>query len=360
MNTSLDIFLTCLEFTDKGIEILLSQNIPYLKDFELKNIGNYYTIIFGNSCFDHGLLFGPLPVAYHHDQLVFLYGNTIKDESLTDPRVVRDDHLTPFFVLVFFPVGFDQLFSRCRVSIRATIDEWLYDKREVKAITHECLNGLKVRLTEVVLREQALMENSQTQRSLPTALTKNIEFLNTIGHSLGRSLRVGVFGSAQCIFPILQSAVAQNFLSLCSMNTSTSGKTVVYRFPNLFIEAGTLEVNEVLDFKQTAALTNINPWNNYPKEFDGILLVIKIPNSKEVIIKNIQTILQKTPNRCPISLFICYDSNYSREIASTPIPEVISEASDRTISLLESKKGYDMVETALIDLVEKIIPFLAN
>ncbi len=358
MDNKFKLFLSCYEFTDKGIELTLSEDIPFLKKPELELIGTYYSMIFQSSQPDQALLFGPLPVAYHYDQLVFVYTNEIRDENMKDPRIVSKGYLTPLFILIFFPAQYDQICSRSRTAIQKTLGEWFLTKENIKEITLESLKGLKTLLSEAILQEQKQFAISQVSDSLKTVLGKNLDFLNTIGRSLGRPLRIGIFGSTNDELLLLQSAINQIFPLLRGMNTSSDEKFIVYRFSDLYVEGGTLEAKEIVDFKKTVALTNTTSWKNVPKHFDGILLTIPIPSDPEVITKNIQTVLRNTPNYCPISLFIRYNSDYSSSISTTPIPKAISEADKRTISLIEVRNDQNTIQTALIDLVTKLVPTL--
>ena len=52
--------------------------------------------------------------------------------------------------------------------------------------------------------------------------------------------------------------------------------------------------------------------------------------------------------------------SFSNSISDTIIPGVISKATDRSISLLESKVGHNIADVALIDIIEKIVPFLTT
>ncbi|MFX0093105.1 MAG: hypothetical protein ACFFBD_15210, partial [Candidatus Hodarchaeota archaeon] len=237
---------------------------------------------------------------------------------------------------------------------------WLYENRDVENLNHENLTYLKVQITNLVLEEQMMIDSSLLSDSIYITLSKNIDFLNTIGHSLGRPLRLCILGSISGIFPIFQKAIGQNFSALCAMNRSIKGNTAMYRFRNLLIEIQILEPDEIIDFKENVFLTNVAPWKEFPKEFDGILLIIKIPGNDEIITKNIKKIVQQTPNKCPISLVIDYDSHYHGEISDTPIPNAISETIGRTISLLETKANKKIIETALIDIVEKMVLAITN
>ncbi|MFX1253811.1 MAG: hypothetical protein ACFFCZ_19530 [Promethearchaeota archaeon] len=360
MDNKFKLFLSFYEFTDKGIELTLSEDIPFLKKPELELIGTYYSMIFQTSQPDQALLFGPLPVAYHYDQLVFVYANEIKDENMKDSRVVNRGYMTPLFILIFFPTQYDQICSRSRIVIQKTLSEWFLRTEDIKEITLESLKNLKSLLTEAILKEEKQFTTSQVSASIKTVLGKNIDFLNTIGRSLGRPLRIGIFGSTNDELLLLQSAISQIFPLLRGMNTSSDEKFVVYRFSDLYIEGGTLETKELVDFKKTVALMHTSSWKNVPKHFDGILLTIPIPSDGEVITKNIQTVLRNTPNFCPISLFIRYNSDYSDGISTTPIPKAISEADKRTISLFEVRDDQNTIQTALIDLVTKLVPTLQS
>ncbi|MFX0092629.1 MAG: hypothetical protein ACFFBD_12775, partial [Candidatus Hodarchaeota archaeon] len=250
---------------------------------------------------------------------------------------------------------YDSLYSRCRTQIQNTIDDWFCDKESVNSITLKSLNKLKMRLADAIFLEQKRVESSEISVSLRSLLGMNLDFLNTIGRSMDRLLRIGVFGSTKDEHILLQNAVNNIFPLLQGMDTSTDGKFTIYRFSNLYIERGSLEIDELIDFKKITTLTNISSWKNVPKDFDGILLTISIPGITEVITKNIQVILRKTPTGCPIALFIRYSSDFSGEISDTPIPKAIAEAGGRTISLVEARDDKNSIQTALIDFVAKIV-----
>lgn len=355
----LKIYMSCFEFTDIGIELLISQEIPFLKQVELISIGNYYSVIFGTITNKEGLLIGPLPVAYHHDQLSFIYSNMVKDDTIKDARVVREGNLTPVFLMVFFPVYYDHLFSQYRKNLQILLNNWFKNKRDVKDITKESLDELNADLTERAKKEFERIKNLK-QNNSPTALSNNITFLETIGNTLGRIIRLGIFGSTQDVLPTLRNAVKQNFDLLCASNSSTEKDYFSYRFPHLIIEGGKLEASEILNLKKPKLL-NVNTWwKGYPDDFDGIFLSIDIPSTNEVIINNIKNILRETTSSCPISLLVRYASDYQGDISTTPIPKVILEARDRTISLIESKHDQKKAEIAIIDVIEKLVPILKS
>ncbi|MFX0092246.1 MAG: hypothetical protein ACFFBD_10830 [Candidatus Hodarchaeota archaeon] len=353
---SIEIHIASYRFSDKGIELHLSEAIPFVDANELVMLGTQYSFLFGNTQPHRGLLIGPLPVAYHYDRLVFVYGNMIKDESVKDERVIRDDYLAPYFILLFFPTSFDPVFSRCRVNIKTVIDRWFKAKcRNIKNVSVTQLQDLNVEITKLVTNEQESMYVSSN--IIQTVVGKHIEFLNTIGRSLNRTLYMGIFGDYK-IINLLHSGVGQNYSMIRALNSSKDGRFYVYRFPHLIIEEGKLDDNQFLDFKTTRFLSQFKWWDDCPTEFDGILFTVNIPDDPRKITKNIQMVLTKTPNYCPISLVVNYASDHSGKLLSTPIPGAIVEAKDRTISLVEIKSPEDQVERALIELFEKIIKSL--
>jgi len=360
IDNPVDIYLTCFEFTDRGMEVLTTQNIPFLEEYELSAIGNYYALVVGASAdTGHGLLFGPLPVAYHHDQLVFIYGNQIKDERIKDDRVKKAGHMTPCFILIFFPVYHDGLLSSLRLSIKGIMDKWFINRLKAEDIDLGSLDDLKARLLDMLAKEFKKSEEMKIPESTKMILGKNIDFLDTVGNSLERPLRIGLFGSTPNVLTALQGAVKDNFSSLIGMNSSKDGNLVIYRFPDLYIESGFINPANQLDLKKTASLADFPNWKGFSKKFDGFLLAIQYPDSPDdIITKNIQTALKETGNRCPVSLLIRYGPSFDGDISSTPIPMAIAEATGRTISLVELKTDTEGIETAIIDLVENIVTSL--
>ena len=71
-------------------------------------------------------------------------------------------------------------------------------------------------------------------------------------------------------------------------------------------------------------------------------------------------ILKETTKTCPVSLLVRYASDYQGDSSTTPIPKVILEAKDRTISLIESRNDQNKAEIAIIDVIEKLVPILKN
>jgi hypothetical protein len=166
MNELIEIYISCFEFTDIGIELLASENIPSFDNAELTVVANYFSIIFGQNLCNNfneegsGKLFGPLPVAYRNNMLSLIYGSTIRDKKLKDERIIQNDHYTPFFVMIFFPTEFDHLFSISRVSISKMIDKWCSTRYKVEKITIDSLTELKNDLQKLVLNYQAHLLNS--------------------------------------------------------------------------------------------------------------------------------------------------------------------------------------------------------
>lgn len=357
MSTKFSFNISFFVFTDIGMDLKATQEIPFLRQGELSTIGNYYSIILGASNETNGLLFGPLPVAYHHDYLVFIYGNHIRDPTLKDKRARENDFMTPCFVLLFFEVEWDRTVGRFRQTIKARMDQWFSQMKEVTDVTPGKLNDLDLIMMEEIGRELKKIEQTAILSPIRTALGKNIDFLDTIGHSLRRNIRIGFFGPRDLLFPLLRAAVFENFTGLEVMDTSKSDRWVVYGFENLCIEGVHLSSTDSLNLK-----TNVEPaLKKCPKDFDGVLLAVVVPETPPNLVKkNIQTVLRGTPERCPLSLLVIYENGGNGDIAKTGVPEAISEAMDRTVSLIEDRDGRTDIQSVIINLVENIVPSLRS
>ncbi len=356
------------EFTDKGVEVICSDSIPFLSKSELTTIGNYYSVILGGSKSEQkpkGLLFGPLPLAYHHEWLSLIHATYIRDPTLRDPRAARNEYMTSCFVQIIFPVMKDKIFTEARESIQIVIDDWFQNIQEVSHITINALEKLKIQLLRVIQAEEVKIEKKSIDESIKVLVGKNIEFLDYVGRSLNRHLRIGIFGTENTVMTLFRTAMHQYFEELLSFSTSDDGMIMTCRFNRLFMDGGVLKhKSDVQYLRKLPSLTHTNHWKTRPKFLDGAMFIFDANNDKTLIHSLIREGNAICFEDAPLSLILLHDDSSDQKpeelFIKLGITEIIATLPERTISLLDvpTSTRMERLGIALIDFTEKVVESL--
>ncbi|MFW9993151.1 MAG: hypothetical protein ACFFD4_14000 [Candidatus Odinarchaeota archaeon] len=368
MNTGKLLSLAAFKFGDLGIETIVTETIPFLKDQdELVIIGNFYALVMGSEGIEKkSPLVGPLPVVHYHDQLLMIFGSSITDETIKDERVIRSGHKTRCFVFIFFPASYDGIISRFRPAVRDLLVSWFRNKEKVSDITSENLTDLRKeqeKMVKIALQNQNHTLNNP-DFSFSSAFMKHFELLSMLSSFTKRSTKIGVFGNIESITGVIQGILSRNnFFSVEGMMRIPEKNHWVFKFSKLYVEISQMESGDSTGFLNAGRDNYSRIWREYPKDYDGVLAMYNISGFETDTSENLNLILSSLPVESPLSLLISYSPSFEGNIKSIGIPEVLSHFAGKTVTLIETtteEKEVGDTQLALIELVEKIITVLSN
>ena len=141
LRNELKVYTAFSTFTDKGMSILYDPKVPKMNSLEQRKIANYYSIIlnYGEST---GALYGPLPVAYYTEYLLYVYTFEIKNPKVVDERVTKRGSIVPAFLLIYFPTAFEKYTTKAREDISFNLSNWLMQFEKAQDITEKNILSL--------------------------------------------------------------------------------------------------------------------------------------------------------------------------------------------------------------------------
>lgn len=344
-----DLNLSLLSFGDTGMEYVAGQTTDQLDEDHITMLGNFFANVLG-AAEDASGLFGPLPVAYRYDLLLFVFGFSSYDSTVKDQRVIDSNHQTRSSLLLFFPAKLDTQFAQNRSQIRSILTQWSqkYLTKEIRSVKRSDLENLVNEIVSMMIVNSSKKELSESEaQNLIKVAGKNFYLLEMLGRSLEKEINIKLFSNNHILGAVLKRSLLQENIDIITSFSSKENKSV-YNLPHLQIEEINLGISSNLK-----SLKGKN---------DGILFLSDLPTLNELPVyeANISKILNNTAKDSVISLCLGKRNPDTLEINETKVPQILANQSDRTISLVDLRKYNYSIEIALIDFVEKIVSKIAS
>lgn len=341
------IALSLLSFGETGMELITSQEVENIDEDHVSMIGNFYSNVLGAAEQSSGL-FGPLPIAYRYDLLLFMYAFNAFDPNLRDERVIKNNNMTRASILLFFPTPFDSVFSNQRKIVSTIIEQWTtsYAKSDIRKATLERLNELKEKLlTQIITYTTSLDFKTEKMTNLLKIMGKNFFLLETISHLYQKKLTIRFISNSYRLQPVLKRAVLNETIdNLVSYSNNNNHLT--------FNLKGT--IIEVICLEQPMKTGNQEIKGSY----DGIFLFYDFYENaanNESFTALVQKIIDYAPKQAKITY--CYETTITNEIdlQNSKIFSLLSSQRDRSISLIDINSKNSSLEIAVIEFIGKII-----
>ncbi len=333
------VFTVVSTFTDIGMEVFHVPSIPNITYHDLLNIANYYSVIL-NVGESKGGLYGPLPVAYHTEYLLYLYTFTIQNMNVFDQRVKENDNIVPSFLLIFFPTAYDGFAGKARNKIAKLISRWLIQFSSIDDFGQDVLAKLSMEIDHTILSEKDANKFSEIEKST-VVIGKSIKLLYNLSQYEKKPVKLLSVGDDDLIFSVVREAII-----------GKNSKLLTYfKYENnvMDIKLGNLTIR-VLNLKEN---TNIGKFVS--NDLNGILYYRNFTTNslKEKVSKDLGTIIKNTANHCIISV-VLKDKNRIN-LGTTSIPEVLKGALGRTISIIDLNQPNMSIGVAMMELNARVI-----
>ena len=334
------IFSVISTFTDLGMEVFHDPQIPNLTYHDLLNIANYYSVIL-NIGESSGGLYGPLPVAYRTDFLLYLYTFELKNFSVEDERAQRNGNVVPAFLLIFFPTVADILATRSRDKITKEITRWKLQFSSIEDILKEDLAKLNLLISSIMINEQSIFEMSEIEEA-NVVIGKSIELLHNVSKYKDNPINLLVVGSDKIICSMTKRAIFEKNSSLIKY----------FKEENGLIET-TLENINIKIVRTKNETESIQKYLN--NSLNGVLYFgnFSSPDYSLNATKELSKLLKNTSQECAITFAISQRTTPT-DVKNTKIPEVLKEFFGRSISLIDLALPKMTISLSLIEFLEKI------
>ena len=341
------ITLSLLSFGETGMEVITSQDVEGIDLDHVGMIGNFYSNVLGAAEQSTGL-FGPLPIAYRYDLLLFLYVFNAYDPNLKDERVIRNKNITRASLIIFFPTVFDSVFSNQRNVFGTIIDQWakIFLSTDIRKTPINKLNELKEKLVTQIISVTNKIDFKNTEfQNLVKIIGKHFFLLETVAFLYQKPIFVKFITNSNKLNPIIKRSIL--FENIDFVEEYYKVENILnFNLRNIKVEIITLD-----------PLTK-NLITKIKGNYDGIFLFYDFienaanSNSFNVIVKNI---LDYSPKNSKI--MYCIESSLSNEFKfeSSEIMGFLTNQLDRSISLVDLSSKNSSLEAAVIDFAEKIL-----
>ena len=232
-----DLRASLLSFGDTGMEFVTGQTTEQLDEDHITMIGNFYANVLG-AAEDASGLFGPLPVAYRYDMLLFVFGFTALDSTVKDQRVIASNHQTRSSLLLFFPANLDTQFGQNRTQIKSLLSQWSkkYLTTEIRSVKKSEIEKLVKELVSMMIVDNANKQLSQSEaQNLIKVAGKNFYLLEMLGRSLDKNINIKLFSDNNILSAILRRSLLQENIDIIT-NFNANGNKSVYNMPYLQVE----------------------------------------------------------------------------------------------------------------------------
>ncbi|MHA1122654.1 MAG: hypothetical protein ACTSPC_07555 [Candidatus Heimdallarchaeota archaeon] len=328
-------------FSDTGMAIFHDPMIPNIKAHDLLNIANYYSVIlnFGES---GGALYGPLPVAYHTEYLLYVYTFEIKNPKVTDDRILKNEGVVPAFLLIYFPTAAESFTTKARDDISEEISNWLVQFGDVHEINKEQINTLSGQIEAAIFREQSQFTLSEIEEA-NVVLGKSVELLYNVVKYQDKPIKLLISGTDEILFPITRKAIFEKNSSLITYYRNEANKTV-FKFNKV---EGTILLTSAEKPTVHKHLSN---------SLDGVIHFANFstPKSIEAHTDELHKIIKQTSKNCTIS-FVISQTDKPLKINETRIPAVLQDGVGRSISLIDLGQPKYTISTSIIEFLDKVI-----
>ena len=339
--------LSLLSFGETGMELITSQEVDGIDEDHVGMIGNFYSNVLGAAEQSTGL-FGPLPIAYRYDMLLFLYAFNAFDPNLKDERVIKNKNITRSSLLLFFPTIFDSILSNQRKNLNTIIDQWSkpFLTSDIRKTSIEALNQLKEKIITHLL-----------------SVTNNIDFKNKDLVNLVKIIGKHFFLMETVAF-LYQKPIYIKFLTNTDKLDPILKRSILYENIDTLVDY--TKKSDYLSFNlrnTKIEVISFNPiWKNVTQKirgnYDGIFLFYDLNESAAntdsftTIVKNI---LSYSPKHSKITYCIKNNLKTKFKFDESEISTLLHDQRDRSISLVDLNSKSFTLETAVIDFAEKII-----
>ena len=320
--------------------------IPDIKSHDLLNIANYYSVIlnFGES---GGALYGPLPVAYHTEYLLYVYTFEIKNLKVTDKRILKRDGVVPAFLLIFFPTAAESFTSKARDNISLEISNWQEQFGEVNEINKEQINTLSGQIEAAIFKEQSQFTLSEIEEA-NVVLGKSVELLCNVVKYQDKPVKLLISGTDEILLAITRKAIIENNSSLITYYKNEDNKTI-------------FKTNNIEGKILLTSVDNPTVHKHLSNDLDGIIHFANFstPLSIETHTDELHRIIKQTSKNCTISFVISHTDQPLR-ISETRIPVVLQDGVGRSISLIDLGQPKYTISTCIIEFLDKVIESLGK
>jgi hypothetical protein len=328
-------------FSDTGMAIFHDPMIPNIQSHDLLNIANYYSVIlnFGES---GGALYGPLPVAYHTEYLLYVYTFEITNPEVTDHRILKNEGVVPAFLLIFFPTAAESFTSKARDSISLEIHTWLEQFTDVQNIDKDHIGTLNGQIEAAIFKAQSQFTLSEIEEA-NIVLGKSVELLCNVVKYQEKPVKLLISGTDEILLPITRKAILENNSSLITYYKNDNNKT---EFKTSNIEGAIL----------LTSAENPTVHKHLSNGLDGIIHFANFstPHSIEAHTDELHRIIKQTHKNCTIS-FVISQTEEPLKISETRIPLVLQDGVGRSISLIDLGQPKYTISTCIIEFLDKVI-----
>lgn len=339
--------LSILSFGESGMEFISGQFQGSLDEDYITLIGNFYSNVLGAAEESNGL-FGPLPVAYKYDILLFLYAFNAYDPNLTDERVIKRNHMTRATMLIFFPTNLDAIFSNQRKNIRNIIENWvdLNIKNDIRKLGIKEILKLKKKIeSQIILEIKNSSLDLTTNNDLIKISGKNFQLLNTISTLNELDFELRFVANSKKLRQIIKKSIFLENMDIVDDYKNNDEKSCY-------------KLNKINILEHNSSSISKLSYNFIKGRYDGILIFFTNKNNaaeNDYLHEFLKLIVKDAPKRSVISICLDIEEKIGEFLDKTSIANLLAEESDRSISLVYLKDKNNSIEIALIDFIEKII-----
>ncbi len=341
-----NVYTSLSSLTDEGMTIFYNPNIPNIDTDDLVKVANYYSIIL-NFSESKGALYGPLPIAYHTEYLLYIYTFETTNLQVQDERIKRDGSRVPSFLLIFFPTIAESFTTRARGQISREISNWLEQFKSIQDFKDKDVNKLNSQIEAAIYKEQSIFALDEIEEA-NVVLGKSVELLHNVLKYQEKPVKILLSGTDDLLFSITRKAIFGNNSSLVSYFKNENNK--------IDFKLGKIEGTILL-----ASVNTPNLHKYLSKDLDGVLHFgnFSTPESTDAHTAELSKIIKQTSQDCVISFAIC-QTDKPLKISETKIPEVLQEGVGRTISLLDMGQQKNTISTTIIEFLEKLIELIGK
>lgn len=348
-----ELYLSVLSFGETGMEFIAGQEVENFEQGQTTLIGNFYSNVLGAAEEEVGL-FGPLPVAYRYDLLLFLFVFNSYDPTLTDERVKNNRYITKSTLLMFFPTRLDGQMSNLRYRIKIILEQWCqpFQTREIRTLRDREVTDLANQLKSYLVFESTKSDLSNVENTnFLKVLGRNIYLLDTIGSIHQRRLKLSLFHEDDATVDKLtkHTLLLENTDTLVKFNRENGLQ--VFEFPHLCIMSWNLGIDHTISSRMIK------------RDVDGVLLLIQLDDDSVSIGKaknRLNRVLKETSKKCVVSVCIAQGNGKQLDLSETMIPTILANECDRTISLVDLSEKGNSIERGLLDFLEKVVSKVSN
>jgi hypothetical protein len=344
--SNIQIYTILSSFTDLGMKVFHDNNIPDISEEELKTIANYYSIILNHSPNEEGL-YGPLPVAYHTEYLVYIYTFNLKDTSVTDPRVVLNDNMVPASILIIFPTYAESFANQVRTKLANGIKVWKSKFKEVKEITKKHINKLNTSIGYTINKEYSLREMTETEK-ISVVLSKSIELLFNVSNYNDNKMNLLIAGTDDSLGNLTKKVFLNKNSKIIDGYTTDNG-TMTFKLGKVSIKVLKIDPHK----------PNLN--KHLSNELNGVMYFGNFSTDEfaEIHSQQLEEIVKNTNQQCLIS-FAISQTDSPIKIENTRLPEYLAKAKGRTINLFDLANDNMNVGRAILESLDKLVDVIAR